>query len=48
MAQQSVLDSVKSWTFRPVRHNRRLYGGCGIPRLHIILKNGQMSMAIED
>lgn len=48
MAQQPVLDSVKNWTFRPVRHNGRLYGGCGILLLHVVLKNGQIVTAIED
>jgi hypothetical protein len=47
MAQQAVLNSVKSWAFRPVKLGGRRYGGCGTLRIHVALKNGQMTAAIE-
>jgi len=47
MMQQSVLNSVKDWTFRPVKQSGRRYGGCGTLRLHIILNDSQVRTTIE-
>jgi hypothetical protein len=45
--QQSVLDSVKDWTFRPIMRAGRRYGDCGILRLHVVLNDSQVRMTIE-
>lgn len=48
MMQQSVLDSLKDWTFRPVRKGGRRYGACGALRLHVVLVDSQVSAAIVE
>jgi hypothetical protein len=48
MMLQSVLDSVKQWTFRPVIQGGRPYGGCGTLRIHIDMNNSQVSTTIEE
>ncbi|MGD0547343.1 MAG: hypothetical protein ABR991_05885 [Terracidiphilus sp.] len=48
MMQQSVIDSMKNWTFRPVRKGERLFGGCGTLRIQIDMNNSQVNSAIEE
>ncbi|MGD0681187.1 MAG: hypothetical protein ABR990_03970 [Terracidiphilus sp.] len=47
MMQQSVLESIKDWTFRPVNQAGRRYGSCGTLRLHVILNDSHVSTTIE-
>jgi hypothetical protein len=47
MMQQTVLDSLKGWTFRPVEQGGQLYGGCGTLRIHVTLNDGQVRTKIE-
>jgi len=47
MMQQPVLESVKDWTFCPVRRGGRLYGGCGALHMHIDMDDSQVKSAIE-
>jgi hypothetical protein len=47
MMQQPVLESLKDWTFHPVKQGRRLYGGCGILRIHVDMIDSQVSTTIE-
>jgi hypothetical protein len=48
MMQQSVLDSVKDWTFHPVKEGGRRYGGCGTLRVHVDMNDSQVSTTIEN
>jgi hypothetical protein len=47
MMQQSILESVKDWTFRPVKKGGHPIGGCGTLRLHIVLNDSHVSTRIE-
>jgi len=47
MMQQTVLDSLKGWTFRPVEQGGQLYGGCGTLRIHVTLNDAQVRTTIE-
>jgi len=44
--QQSVLESVRDWTFRSVEKSGRLYGGCGTLRIRIDMNDLQVSTTI--
>jgi hypothetical protein len=48
MVQQSVLESLKNWTFRPVKQGRLRYGACGTLGMQVALDDGQMKTAIEN
>lgn len=48
MMQQSVLESLKNWTFRPLHRGGRRYGGCGTLRIHVVLKDSQVQTTIEE
>jgi hypothetical protein len=45
--QQSVLESLKEWTFSPVREDGKLNGSCGILRIHIDIIDSQVTATIE-
>ncbi len=47
MLQQSLLDSVKDWTFLPVKRGERRYGGCGTLRIHVDMVNSNVISTIE-
>ena len=47
MMQQSVVESVKDWTFRPIMGVGRRSGGCGILRIRIDMNESQVSTVIE-
>lgn len=48
MMQQSVLESLKDWTFRPVKQGGRRYGGCGTLRIRVILNDSHVQTSIEE
>ena len=48
MLQQSVLDSVKDWTFFTVVQGGRRYGGCGTLRIHVDMVNSNVNSTIEE
>jgi hypothetical protein len=48
MMQQSVLESLRNWTFRPVMQAGRRQGGCGTLRLHVVLNDSQVRTTIEN
>jgi hypothetical protein len=45
--QQSVLESMKDWTFRPVKQGGRRYGGCGTIRIRVDMVNSNVNTTIE-
>jgi hypothetical protein len=45
---QSVLDSVKDWTFLPVKQGGRLYGGCGTIRIQVDMVNSNVNSTVEN
>jgi hypothetical protein len=47
MMQQPVLDSMKDWTFRPVKKDGRLFGGGGTLRIHVEMNDSHMSATME-
>jgi hypothetical protein len=47
MMQQSVLESLKDWTFRPVKQGGRRFGGCGTLRMRVDMNNSQVRTTIE-
>jgi hypothetical protein len=47
MMQQSVLESLKGWRFRPVSRGGQRYGACGTLRIHVTLKDSRVSAKIE-
>jgi hypothetical protein len=47
IAFQAMLDSVKDWTFRPVKLGGRRYGGCGTLRIRYVLNDGQLRATFE-
>jgi hypothetical protein len=48
MMQQSVLESLKNWTFSPVSRSGRRYGGCGILRIQVDMVNSIVNTTIEE
>jgi hypothetical protein len=48
MMNLSVLDSVKDWTFYPVRQSGKLKGGCGTLRIHVDMKDSVVSSTIDE
>ena len=46
--QQSTLESMKDWTFHPVKQGGKLNGGCGTLRIHVDMKDSQVSTTIEE
>jgi hypothetical protein len=48
MMQQSVLESVKEWTFRSVKQSARRYGGRGTLWIHVVLNDSQVRTTIEN
>jgi outer membrane biosynthesis protein TonB len=48
MMQQSVLESVKDWTFRPVKQGGRLYDGYGTIRIQVDMVNSKVNTRIEE
>jgi hypothetical protein len=48
MMQQSVLESLKEWTFYPVNQGGKLNGGCGTLRIHIDMIDSQVTTSIEE
>ena len=48
MAQESVLDSLKDWTFRPVAQGGFRHGACGTLGIQAALDDGQMKMVLEN
>jgi len=46
MVQQSVLDSLKDWTFRPVTQGGFRHGACGTLGIQVALDDGQMKTII--
>jgi hypothetical protein len=47
MMLQSVLESIKEWTFRPVKQGGRSYGGCGTLRIRVDMIDSQVTTTIE-
>jgi hypothetical protein len=48
MMQQSTLESLKDWTFYPVKQGGKLNGGCGTLRIHIDMNDSHVSTTIEE
>jgi hypothetical protein len=46
--QQSVLESLKDWTFRPVKQNGRHFGGCGTLHIQVDMNDSQVTTTIEE
>jgi hypothetical protein len=46
--QQSTIESLKDWTFRPAKKGERLYGGCGTLRIHVDMKDSIVTTTIEE
>jgi hypothetical protein len=48
MMQQSVVESVKGWTFLPVKQGGQDHGGCGILRIHVDMVNSIVNSTVEE
>ena len=48
MMQQSVLESLKGWRFRPVTREGHRNGACGTLRLHVAVIGSQVTSKIEE
>jgi hypothetical protein len=46
MMQQSTLESMKDWTFRPIMRAGRNYGGCGTLRIRVDMIDSQVTTII--